>query len=61
MFLNNHHEQRTFTITAILQQVSMSPTHYYVPLLEWNGMLVVDHHVMLGHCCETCSIFIVSL
>ncbi len=35
--------------------------HYYVPLLEWNTMLVMDHHVMLGHCYKTCNIFIVSL
>jgi hypothetical protein len=42
MLLNNHHERQAFTIATTLQQVSMSPTHHCVPLLERNAMLVVD-------------------
>jgi len=59
MLLNNHHEWQALTIT--LRQASMSPTYHCVPFLEWNAMLGTNHHVMLGHCCEICSIFVVSL
>lgn len=60
MLLNNHHEWQALTITTTLRQASMSPTCQCVPFLEWNAMLVTNRHVMLGHCCEICSIFVVS-
>jgi len=61
MFLNDHHEWQAFTIATTLQQAAIFPTHYCVPLLNWNAMFVTDHHVMLGHCYEAYSIFIVFL